>query len=236
MNAKLIALAAAFVIVPAAGQAQQARSAPAAARPATATAPAQAAPTRAYEVKGFRSARFGMDEAAVVAAAAKDFGVADKDVQRQVNPAEGTRALVVQVPALEPGPGPATVQYILGAGAGRLIHVNVIWTAPETAGAEARDKLITAGLQLTRYYRSFAWGTDKAVADVPAGPNAVIAFAGQDAAGGLVEARLDGVAFSRPVNGQVVKSPTPTGPARLRVAYSQSPKNPDVAKIENGAF
>lgn len=71
---------------------------------------------------------------------------------------------------------------------------------------------------------------------MPAGPNSIVAFAGQDASGGAVEVRVDGGAFSRPVNGRVVKSPPPTGPARLRVSYAKNPGNPDVAKIERGAF
>lgn len=115
---------------------------------------------------------------------------------------------------------------------GRMQGGRDVKRIPDCRGAGLRRRLG----QLTRYYRSYAWQPQKAVADVPAGPNNIIAFAGEDAAGGLVEARLDGVAFSRPVNGQVVKSPPPTGPARLRVAYGQNPKQPDVAKIESGAF
>jgi hypothetical protein len=228
---KLAALAAAFVLAPAA-HAQAPKAAPA--RAPAAAKPAPAAPI--YTVKGFRSARFGMDEAGVLAAAAKDFGVADKDVQRVVNPGQGTRVLVIQVPKMDPGPGPATVQYILGAKSGQLIHVNVLWALPDTATAAQREQMIAAGLQLSKYYRGFEWAPRRALAEVPAGPNSVIAFAGQDAGGSVVELRMDGVSYSRPVNGQMVQSPPAIGPARLRLAFDQNPRNPDIAKVEQGAF
>jgi hypothetical protein len=214
--------------------AQAPKAAPAKAAQPTAAPAAKPASGRVYTVKGFRSARFGMDDAAVRAAVAKDFG--SVEVQRQVNPAQGTNVLVVALPKLEPGPGPATVQYILGAKSGQLIHVNVIWNLPDTATAAQREQLIAAGLQLSQYYRSFEWAPRRALAQVPAGPNSVIAFAGQDAGGGLVELRMDGVSYSRPVNGQMVSSPQPIGPARLRLAFDQNPRNPDIAKIAQGTF
>lgn len=71
---------------------------------------------------------------------------------------------------------------------------------------------------------------------MPAGPNCLIAFAREEAAGGGVEMRLDGVAFSQVVNGQTVQSPPPKGPARLRLAFDKNPHDPDVAKIASGAF
>ena len=48
-----------------------------------------------YVVDGFRSARFGMSEAEVRAAVAKDFKIDPLDVQRVENPADGTSGLVV---------------------------------------------------------------------------------------------------------------------------------------------
>lgn len=208
------------------------------AQTATAVQPAAAATATAapYVVKGFRSALFGMDETAVRAAAAKDFAVAPGDLSRNTSIGDGTTALTVQVAKLEPGPGAATIQYVMGATSGRLIHVNVIWTVPETASAADREKLVAASLQLTRFFRGHSWAPKRAVADLPTGPNSVIAFAGQDASGAAVEMQLEGVAFSRTVNGQTVKSPPPTGPGRLRVAYDKNPAQPDVTRIAQGSF
>jgi hypothetical protein len=224
--------AAALAAGPAAADVKAKAPAPAVSRPAAA---ARAAGTP-YVVKGFRSALFGMDEAAVRAAAAKDFAASPGDLKRQVSLADGTVGLILQVAKLEPGPGAATVQYILGAKSGTLVHVNVVWEAPATAPETDRQQLIGASLQLTRYFRGFGWAPRKALAELPAGPNSLIAFAGEDATGGVVEMRLDGVAFSQVLNGQTVQSPPPKGPARLRLAFDKNPHDPDVAKIAAGAF
>jgi len=227
----LAAAAAALAAGPAAAD-SKARPPTAAARSA-APSPASAP---AYSVKGFRSALFGMDEAAVRAAAAKDFGVPPQSLRREVSLVDGTAGLILELPKLDPGPGAATVQYILGATSGRLIHVNVVWTVPEDAPQGQREALVGASLKLTRYYRGFSWAPKKALAELPAGPNSVIAFAGEDEAGSALEMRLDGVAFSQVINGKTVQSPPPKGPSRLRVAFDKSPRNPDVAKIQVGAF
>ena len=47
--------------------------------------------------------------------------------------AEGTTLLVVDLPALDPGPGTAAVTDIVGAASKRLMHVNVAWTSAPTA-------------------------------------------------------------------------------------------------------
>lgn len=220
---------------PAAAEVKAKAAAPAAARtPAPSAIGAPGAP--AYAVKGFRSALFGMDEAEVRAAAAKDFAVQPDQLRREVSVSDGTAGLILELPKLAPGPGAATVQYILGASSGRLIHVNVVWTVPEGAPAGQREQLVGASLQLTRYYRGFSWAPKKALVELPAGPNSVIAFAGEDEAGRAVEMRLDGVAFTQVVNGKTVQSPPPKGPARLRLAFDKDPRKPDVARIAAGTF
>ena len=51
-------------------------------------------------MEGFRSANFGMNEADLRAAIAKDFGSKPDTVKVQDNPAELTRSLLVTVPEL----------------------------------------------------------------------------------------------------------------------------------------
>lgn len=123
--------------------------------------PVQAPTAAPYAVKGFRSARFGMDEVAVRAAAAKDFGVAPGELKREVSLADGATGLILKVASLPPGPGAATVQYILGAKSGTLVRVNVIWEAPAAAPETEHQKLIGASLPLTRYCRGFGWAPRK---------------------------------------------------------------------------
>src|SRR6185369_13874999 len=93
-------------------------------QPAT-EAPA-ATPAPAEPIDGFRSAKFGMAEAEVVAAIEKDFGVKAGDVAREDNPLEKTVALVAKVSDLIPDSGPARAVYILGYKTKALIQVNVV--------------------------------------------------------------------------------------------------------------
>src|SRR4051812_4896075 len=69
--------------------------------PPTAAGLAAAAPT--VELEGFRSARFGTDEAAVRAAIIKDFGVKADAITAGENMAERTKMLSVRVPGVLEG-------------------------------------------------------------------------------------------------------------------------------------
>jgi hypothetical protein len=85
----------------------------------------------------------------VQAAIAQDFDSAPalKEID---NTAEGTTLLVVDRPALDPGPGTAAVTYIFGAASKRLMHVNAAWTSAPTATAAERNRYTGAGLQLAK--------------------------------------------------------------------------------------
>lgn len=213
---------------------------------AVSSAPAQTAPPAAtaapapsaapYVVKGFRSAQFGMTEAQVLSAAAKDFGVDPKAATRQVNAAQGTTVVTFTVARIEPVPVPAQVSYIFGASGHTLVHVNVVWSTVAGQEDAQRPVLIASALKLRTYFRGYGWPPKQMASDVPAGPNGVITFVGRDASGGAVEVMLQGVSYSRDVGGKTVASPVPTGPAVLRVAYSQNAAKPDVARVAPGSF
>jgi hypothetical protein len=209
------------------------QSEPAAAQPA---APA-AAPRPAYKVSGFRSAKFGMTEEEVRAAIKADFSVEGDAVQEGSNEVDRTRSLTVTAPALEPGPGAATVVYIFGAASKELMHVNLVWQMPATASDDERRAVVTAGLQLANYFRGFSWAEGREAANVPLGPNSILLFAATDAAKGGVEVRGEGVRYDFVGEGGAVqKSPAPQGGAALTVAYSRDVENPDVYRIETGKF
>ncbi|MEO9131787.1 MAG: hypothetical protein ABI240_11330 [Sphingomonas sp.] len=199
-----------------------------AARPATVPA--------AHAIEGFRSAQFGMDEAAVRAAAAHDFGIAPASLIRKVTLAEGVTILEANLPQLDPGPGAATVQYVLGARSARLMHINVLWDATDDGDKDARVRLIGAGLKLARYFKSYSWAPGKALADLPLGDNSVVLFAAQDADGASLELRADNIAFTRQLNGKTVSSVQKAGPSHLRLAYDRNPADQDVALPARGAF
>lgn len=225
------ALVLAFLLPAAAAPAKPAPKPAAKAAPAAAP---QEARLPAYAVKGFRNAHFGQKQAEVTAAIAKDFNIKSADIQHLNVPGDGTTALAITVPQIEPGPGPATVTYIFGKN-GNLIHVNVVWLLdnPDTV---QRSQLVEAGLKVAAYFETYSWNTGKSARNLPTGPNAVTMFLGRDNAGGVVEVGAQGVSFNHVENGKTVTSPTPSGPARLRIAYASANENSDITTLKPGQF
>lgn len=194
-------------------------------------------PTRqAYTVSGFRSAKFGMKRDAVIAAAHADFAVSESATTSGKNNADGTSVLVVPLTKLEPGVGPATITYIFGKDSQELVHVNVVWLIEGNASPEQRDAISIAAVSLVNHLRSYSWESNRSVQGIPVGTNSVVAFVGKDKSGAAVEVRLDGVAYSKIVNGKPKTSAAPKGAARLRIAYSRNPGKPDIAVIAKGQF
>src|SRR5579864_1917738 len=103
------ALFAAFLLMPPAAPAAEPEP-PAAPAPAAPAAPA----AQPLHVEGFRSAHWGMAEAQVRAAIAKDFKVTPDKIKSEENLAERTQVLSVLVPDLLEGAGPARASYIFG--------------------------------------------------------------------------------------------------------------------------
>jgi len=198
-----------------------------------AAADAAAAPKPAlFQIKGFRSAHFGMTAEQVHAAIQRDFKPAADAVKEFDNEVEKTRVLIVALPALEPGPGPASVSYILGASSRTLMHINVLWSSPDKPTDDERAKIAAAGLQLTNYFRQQAWKPNGVTSGVPSGPNGLLLFAGIDPQNAIVELRLTGVS----VGGASAPAPL-TGPARLRLAYAATIGKQDVAApVKPGSF
>lgn len=191
-----------------------------------AIAQSQPAPQAAFhEIGGFRSAHFGMDEAAVRAAVAQDFKDNAGYLQAADNPAAGVRLLVLPLPALEPGPGPAGITYIFGAHSHRLIQVNVLWSTGASPTEAERNRLGVAGVQLSDYFRALKWRPNASTMGVPLGANGVVLFSGIDPHDAMVEVSLTGI----PVQGKDGMSAAQAGPARLRVAYLATSGKADVA-------
>lgn len=190
-----------------------------------------------YDVRGFRSAEFGMTEDQLRGAIIKDFGVEANKIARIENPKDGTLALAVQVPSLDPGPGPATLTYLLGKTSRTLMHVNVVWLANGVDAARRRNDMIGAAERLKAYFVKKNWRGNVVMADIPIGPNNIVMFLGKDHDGSSVEVRLDGVAFEKQQSGQPnFKSPPPPDAVRLKVSYALDPDKPDVAKIAPGRY
>ncbi|MBV9835514.1 MAG: hypothetical protein JO055_13955 [Alphaproteobacteria bacterium] len=210
--------------------------------PATPTPPAAPrqpgpGPSKApYEVTGFRSARFGMDEAQLKAAIQSDFQVKAEDIKPTVNAMERTTALIVTLPSLDPGPGPASVVYILGYKTKKLIQVNLVWTQPGEPGKSDGGPYLVAGVQLANYFNGFTWRDGKVTLTAPAGNNRLLVFGAEDSKTGSVQVVVDGVAFQRKPDGQLETTPQANANVTLRVAYIANLATPDVFKLEPGRF
>lgn len=177
-----------------------------------------------HEVNGFRRVHFGMDEAQVRAAIARDFKDQAALVQQVDHPAKRVRMLVLPLPALEPGPGPAGVTYIFGATTNKLIQVNVLWTTSPRPDEAERTRLTSAGVQLSDYFRALKWRPNAATMGLPLGPNGLVLFSGIDPKNAMVEVSLSGIA----IRGKDGVAAPPAGPAKLRVAYLSTAGKPDV--------
>ena len=103
-------------------------------------------------IDGFRSAKFGFNESAVLKAVKKDFKIKGKGVSRGVNLNEKTVYRMIDVKDLLAGSGPSKVVYIFGYKSKKLIQVKVIW------GKLAQKKpnietIISTATQLNNYFR-----------------------------------------------------------------------------------
>ena len=179
------------------------------------SAAASTAAAGAYRVSGFRSALFGMDEAALRGAIQRDFKTAPEAIRVVEDPKAGKRALVLRLDQLEPGPVPATVTYILDQATGRLTHVNVVWTTDAAPDEALRLRMADAGGQLARAFQQLGWRPGTTVSKMEADNRQALLFGGVDAQGGALELRISGVPMQRAGQAPVVAE----GPAVLRAAF-----------------
>lgn len=197
--------------------------------------PAPAKPAKpAYEVKGFRSAMFGMTEAEVRAAIIKDFGVKSDDIRPTSNALERTTALTVSIPSLDPGPGPAVAAYILGYQSKKLIQVNVMWAQDPKAEKVDTGPYVVAGVQLVNYFNEFGWRDGKVGLGIPTGPSSLVLFAAEDEKTGAVQVVTDGVALERKSEGRIETTSRAAGQVSLRVSYIANRTAPDVFRLKGG--
>jgi hypothetical protein len=225
-----------MIVGPALAQAPSPK--PAAKPPATAAKPAPAPPAAtpgaALDIKGFRSATFGMTPAQVKAAITADFG-AGAMLQEGVNAAEGTQFIQATVDHLDPGPGPARIGYVFGATSKVLAIINVDWSTGPEPTEEQRAAIAQAGVQLAAYFRQGP-APAKAVDVRATGANALQLYAALDSKNAGVGVWIDGVSYKSSGGDKTTTSPPPKGPSTLRVTYSLNATNPDVKTLKPGSF
>ena len=192
---------------------------------------------KTFVVDGYRGAKWGMTMAEARKAVAKDFPDATIGID-VVDPVTHAVMFVVLVPHLAPGPGPMAITYMFGAAGRKLFHVNLDWQVDKATPAD-QAALAEAGSRLTANFLGYYWKLLSVARGIPAGPNALILFAGAGEGGGNVEVLLQGIGYSlRTVRGETIAMPPPPTPAQalLHVAFSQSEKPADVYAIKPGEF
>lgn len=189
----------------------------------------------ALDIRGFRSATFGMTPAQVKAAAAADFGASAR-LQEGANPTDGTQFVLVQLDHLDPGPGPAQVGYVFGATAKTLTNVNVVWSTGPTPTDADRAAIALAGEQLVAYFRQGPAPAKASQGISALGDNALLLYTATDKKNAGVQVMVDGVAFQRGSGDKAVASPPPKGPASLRISYAENIDKPDVKTLKPGSF
>jgi len=200
---------------------------PAVSAGATATAPVASVPQ--ISVDGFRSAKFGMDEAAVRAAISADFGLNGDKIINGDNAVERTAILTISVPDLIKDGGIAQVSYVLGYSSHKLIQVGASWSA-RTDPDMTPKMLYDNGDVLRSHFLAAGYAPDSVKSNV-ALPNGILMFRGADANGHATLLLLQGTFAKAVANGRRTLTPT-----SLDLLYSENPNAPDIFKLPEGSF
>ena len=183
--------------------------------------------TQKFEIQGFRSAHFGMDQAETLQAISTDFGVPPSKVQHESNPVQYTQALSITVQNLLPQSGPAVVDYVFGYKSHILSEINVTWQV----GPGGAAALVHTGVALQNYFKTEPFPPGDIMGDKLLPTGTLLLFRGTDAAGHAVILVLDGKAQHDDKTNKTNLTPT-----FLTLIYAQDPSHPDVFKIGPGAF
>lgn len=208
---------------------QKAAPAPRPVAQTEATVPAAASDEKAIKaIDGFRSAKFGMNEADVRAAITKDFGAKPDAIKSQDNPAELTRSVLLTVPDLLPNGGAAEVSYVFGFKSKTLIQVGTVWSKG-TDPAMTPEKLFSNANILRAHFLGEGFKPESIAVNTPVA-GGVLMFRGSDAKDRSVILLLQGTFETKENNQRIL---TPTG---LLLFYVADTKSPDVFKLPPGQF
>jgi hypothetical protein len=178
------------------------------------------------DVRGFRSARFGMTVPEVRAAIKTDFDHGGK-IEETNNPVEQTKVLSLDVPALLPNGGAAKVSYVFGYKTKKLIQVSVLWSKA-TDEKNTPEHLVADGEILRANFVEEDFKKDLVAVNQTV-PGGVLLFKGEDANGHTVMVLLPG-ATAGLKKGQSFK------PSSLMLIYIADAKRPDIFKTKHGDF
>jgi len=184
--------------------------------------------TQVAQVEGFRSAKFGMNEAEVKAAITKDFGLKGDAIREQPNPGERTKVLVVKVPDLLPGGGTAEASYVIGYQSKKLIQVSLSWSKA-IDDKMTPEQLFSNSSVLRSHFVAEGFRPDTVATNMPIN-GGILMFRGSDAKDRTAMLILQGTLALGHDNQRVL---TPTA---LLLFYIADAKTPDVYRLPPGSF
>lgn len=224
----ILALAAALALVGGAAWAQTPASPAPAANPAAESKPP-------YQVEGFRTAKFGMDEAAVKKSIAADFNVKESTITKEVNPIDRTTVLSVTVKDVLPEIAVARVHYILGYSQKKLFEIVLTWGAGTSDTRPDNTSVLGGAQELLSYFVGQPFKPENRIVNAQTPDGNALLFQGTDDKGRVVQLQY-GTLAEPAKKGETAEE---TKPPRLpwgRLVYAEDPKNMDVFKIKPGQF
>ena len=184
--------------------------------------------TSTAKVEGFRSAKFGMDEAAVKTAIAKDFNVKGADVKEQPNAGERTKVLMIKAPDVLPGGGAAEISYVFGYQSKKLIQVSVAWSKT-IDDKMTPEQLFSNSSVLRAHFMGEGFKPDTVASNMPINGGLLI-FRGSDDKDRTAMMILQGTLTQGENNQRILT------PASLLLFYVADAKAPDVYRLPPGSF
>ncbi len=192
-----------------------------------------ASPAVAADIVGFRAATFGMNEAQVRQAIARDFKLTGKRVTEGRNLAEKTTILVIRVRDLLPDSGLSQVTYTLGFKSKGLIQVDVLFGQPLEKKVSSTELWANAVI-LQRTLAQKGFDKDQMVVNKPtARPGLVLLFRGVDK-GGHTVALLGSFGVKKSKDPKA--KPILQSIRSIRLSYILNIKEPDVFRAKKQDF
>ena len=173
-------------------------------------------------VKGFRSAKFGMNEKNVYKAVAKDFKISKSKV-KITTATKGTNGVMeIVVPNLFTTGGTAKVGYIFGVKSKKLIHINVLWGQGASEEVDAMNIINTANLLRTHFLKK-RYMEKSLIANGKVSNNTTMVFRGRDKNNKMITLMLN---TQKQMQGQSAQEAAKN--TSLVLSYISNPDKPDV--------
>ncbi|ABK44672.1 conserved hypothetical protein [Magnetococcus marinus MC-1] len=190
----------------------------------------------AFQVDGYKGAKFGMSEKALLATLKKEFPEAYKDLVTVEHKHNQQKVFSLRLENLIEGAGPAVVTYFMGYRSKLLVHVNVTWGDLVIPDSQAKfDDLKVAADLLTNYFQGYRFKPDSLVVGKMQSKQDILFFKGRDDKNRELRLQLSVRGVE---SGQKDKAGKPVVEPRsfLQLSYIADPENPDIYRIQPGAF